>query len=163
MSQQALPDKVAERLERFIGMTGSDQDGEALNAIRMAWRLAVEQGMTLGEALDAAAQAKVVTGAIALDLKRLTQLEADAVERGRRLGREEALREMGAGQRGPRTEWTWPLICEHCLTEHPMILTDFERSFLQGFLDRGWAAPTQKQLPIMQRIAVKCGVTGNVT
>jgi hypothetical protein len=140
----ALPPKVRERLERLIGMTGSDQDGEALTALRMAQKVATEHRTTLMEILLTPLRAQ------ALDLTRLADLERDAYERGFASGQASV-----ANQSPPAT---WPLLVERCLRDHPRLMNDWEREFMSSFLERGWAKPTAKQLPIMERIAGKCGI-----
>ena len=48
----ALDSKGRERLAKFLGMMGSDQDGEALSAARMAHKLVAEAGVTWAEVLE---------------------------------------------------------------------------------------------------------------
>ena len=48
----ALDAKGRERLTKFLGMMGSDQDGEALSAARMAHKLVAEAGVTWAEVLE---------------------------------------------------------------------------------------------------------------
>ena len=46
-----LRDDVRDRLARLLGMVGSDHDGEALNAARLADRLVREHGVTWHDVL----------------------------------------------------------------------------------------------------------------
>ena len=49
MSGSALPPEVVDRLVKLLGMIGSDHDGEALNAARLADKLVREAGLTWAE------------------------------------------------------------------------------------------------------------------
>jgi len=144
-----LPEPVRRRLVQLIGMTGSIHDPEALTALRLAQRTATEHGMTLVEFLTPPAAA-VVSGP-ELNIKRLAQLEKEAFERGHAAGRKAAMTE------GPVIA-SWPMFAHHCLTNHRPILNQFEHSFLEGFLERGFSTPTQKQQLVMVKIAAKCGL-----
>jgi hypothetical protein len=149
----ALSGAALRRLAALVGMTGSDHDGEALNALRLAQKLVSAHGCTLLEAL-AAAPASVVPAATSpadLDLRRLAQLEEAAYQRGFAAGQASAPAEAQAIT-------SWSRLADHCLTHHPRILTAWERDFLRSWLDRGWPAPTPKQYVIMVRVAAKCGV-----
>jgi hypothetical protein len=131
------------RLEQFMGMTGSQHDGEATNALRLAQKLAAAAGLSLIEAIRASAAQQ-------LDLVRITALEADAYRRGYERGLEE-----GAEQDKPRS---WPALAHHFLTGHAPLLNEWERGFCSDFITKRWAAPTPKQRAIFERIATRCGV-----
>lgn len=77
-----LPDGDRRRLVSIVNLTASQSDGEALNALRAATRIASNAGMTLTEALQSGASA-------AIDVVRIQVLEADAFERGREQGAKE--------------------------------------------------------------------------
>jgi hypothetical protein len=55
-----LPAPELQRLVRMLGMTGSDHDGEALNAARAAYRLVRTHGLTWEEVLQAEPPVPVV-------------------------------------------------------------------------------------------------------
>lgn len=143
-AQPAMPLKVRQRLEALFGMTGSDHDGEALSALRHAQKLAAAHGTTLLELLLAPSRAAN------LDLARLTQIEKDTFDRGFAAGQASV-----ANQSPPAT---WPLLVERCLRDHPRLMNEWEHGFMSDFLKHGWATPTVKQRPIMERIAAKCGI-----
>ncbi len=144
----ALPENAQRRLLQLIGMSGSSFDAEALGAIKRAHRLAAEHGCTLIEAIE--------TAPAEIDLQRLTALEQDAFDRGFAAGRAQA-RPNGAEQHVFQMV-TWHTAVETCLHDHALILTAWEREFLQSWLTRGWSRPTQKQAVVLGRIADKCGV-----
>jgi hypothetical protein len=139
----ALADAERRRLEQLLGMTGSVHDGEALNALRLAHRLVAGHGLTLVEALTAAAGQ-------AIELKRLTALEKDAYERGYRKGVED-------GEAPPRRPASWPAFANYLLLRHPQLLNNWERTFLASFASSGWPTPTEKQRAKLEQIALRCG------
>jgi hypothetical protein len=146
----ALPEQARVRLVRLLGMTGSAHDGEALNALRLAQRVAAEHGVTLTDVLASASTAVAAPGP-ELDLKRLALLEKEAFERGFAAGGKAAMAEGAPAA-------SWPLLAQRCLEDHPRLLTAWEQEFLGNFLARGWATPTAKQQPVIVKIAAKCGL-----
>ena len=145
MTAVALPENAQRRLLQLIGMSGSAHDGEALNAIRLAHRLAAEHGCTLTEAIE--------TAPAEIDLIRLATLEEDAFQRGFEAGRA-----AEGGSSNGFAVLTWHTAIERCLRDHTLILTAWEQEFLRGWLARGWSRPTAKQADVLHRITRKCGV-----
>jgi hypothetical protein len=133
------------RLEQLLALAGSSQfDGEALNALRAAVRLAAGTGVTLLEALRASAAAQ-------LDMARITALEKDAFRRGY----QKAVEDGGAQGAVPAS---WPALADRLLQQYARLLSEWERKFLANFIENGWPTPTAKQRAVFERIAAKCGV-----
>ena len=143
MSALAVADQ--RRLEQLLALAGSSQfDGEALNALRAAVRLAAGTGMTLPEALR-------VSVGTQLDLQRIAVLEKDAYERGFRKGVEEG------GAQGPAPA-SWPALADRLLQQHARLLNEWERRFCASYLSSGWPEPTLKQKAILEKLAARCGL-----
>lgn len=140
-----LPEQAHRQLLQLLGMSASPHDGEALNAVRLANQLAARHGFSLIEALE--------TAPAPIDLQRITQLEQDAHQRGYEAGFEDG---SAAATEGPPA--TWPVFCARCLRDHANILRERDLEFLRGFISRGWAMPTERQLPWLKHIAARCGV-----
>jgi hypothetical protein len=133
------------RIEQLLLLAGSSTfDGEALNALRAAVRLASANGQSLLEALRA-------NTAMQLDVQRLAALEKDAYERGFRKGTAES---GGTARRRPPS---WPAFADALLQNHPRLLTEWEQGFLASFIAKGWPTPTVRQHAIFVRIATRCG------
>jgi hypothetical protein len=131
------------RLLQLVALAASPYDGEALAALRKAQAIASAHSMTLPEALLAGA-------VVAIDLQRITALETDAFQRGYAQGRAETTAEG--------TLRTWREFSAECLAKFAFLLNPWEQQFLRNYATRGWATPTPKQLPVLQRIAAKTGV-----
>ena len=54
------------------------------------------------------------------------------------------------------TAWVTQLIDDHRMGR--IKLTNWEEEFCQGFIDRGWPTPTEKQRAVMLKMAEKTGV-----
>jgi hypothetical protein len=165
---QPLPEKVQTRLMNLIGMTGSDQDGEALNALRKAQALASEHKITIIDFLRGAPQpsSSSSNGWSAGDSER-TRAAAFAkgkeegvkagYQTGYKAGYAEAAAKLQAASE-PAVPASWAMFADICLYRHDNLLTAWERGFLADWLEDGWEKPTPKQLAILQRISRKCGV-----
>jgi hypothetical protein len=140
----ALAPAEQQKLARLLGMLGSDHDGEALNAARLAQRLVTAANLTWAELVAAPA---ALTPA-EVDLRRVEQLERDAFERGRKAG-------LAEQQEVPRSFPAW---ADHCLHQCPRLLTTWETTFLTDFVAKRWSVPTPKQRLVLERISVRCGV-----
>jgi hypothetical protein len=133
------------RLEQLVALAGSSAfDGEAVNALRAACRLAAGNGLDLLEALRASAAAQ-------LDMVRIATLERDAFERGFRKGIEEG------GAQGPAPA-SWAALADRLLQQHARLLNEWERRFCASYLSSGWPEPTLKQKAILEKLAARCGL-----
>lgn len=128
---KTLSDADHRRLVALVNMTTSQHDGEAINAFRAANRLAASAGLTLVEALQKGARAEI-------NLIRITQLETEAFERGKREGAAEERKTIRRERRRqvqpvPTTPPPpdWHAIRQRCLSEVPD-LRDRELDFLQS-------------------------------
>jgi hypothetical protein len=130
---KTLSDGDHRRLVGLVNMTSSQHDGEALNALRIATKIAASAGLLLSEALRLGASAEI-------DLARITRLETDAFERGRQDGiAEERRREKRARrqeslptvvQTAPAPQaFTWHDMRQVCLA-NPDVLSDRELEFV---------------------------------
>jgi hypothetical protein len=143
MSALAVADQ--RRLEQLLALAGSSQfDGEALNALRAAVRLAAGTGMTLPEALR-------VSVGTQLDLQRIAVLEKDAYERGFRKGVE-------AGGVQDSAPGSWPAFADRLLQQCARLLNAWEQKFCASFIEHGWPEPTPKQRAIFEKLAARCGL-----
>ena len=117
-----------ERLLRLLDIAGSTDDGKSVTAIRHAKQLLAERGLTFRDVIGPG--------------------HAPALEAG----------SGGASaqqQRKPAVA-PWRDFVETCLQTGR--LNQWETEFCEGFIERGWDEPTEKQKPIFERIGRKCGV-----
>jgi hypothetical protein len=133
------------RLEQLVALAGSSAfDGEAVNALRAACRLAAGNGLDLLEALRVSAAAQ-------LDMARITALEQDAYRRGYQKAVEDG------GAQGP-VPASWPALADRLLQQHVRLLYEWERGFCASYLSSGWPEPTLKQRAIFAKLAARCGL-----
>lgn len=169
----ALEPKQRDRLVRFLAIAGqSSSDGEAINALRQAVKLAQGAGLSLPDALASA-------GTAMMDVARLARLESEAFARGEQAGIDKAKvsavdlqlayeRGFAAGRNNGATTAphaatssnhtsSWQTFAHECL-KRPDIMTKWEIDFCTNFITRGWNTPTPKQQLVFHRISSKCGV-----
>ena len=116
------------RLIQLLGMMGSAHDGECLNAARMAQRHVAGLGATWEEVLNRTDS----KGTFSEDTVR------EAYSSGHQAGYAKGLEE-GRSTRPSDQGWiTWRGVAKDMLNGHNAKLTDWERDFCQGFLDRGY-------------------------
>jgi hypothetical protein len=137
----ALAASDQRKLLQLLGMSGADNDHEALNAVRLAHALVRKHGLNLAEAIEGIGGAK----AEALDLARLAQLEQAAFERGRLA----ALDEARASALPP-----WRVMRDHALAVCPNLranerefLTDLEHRFRLTEKQTGWLVAIYSRCP----------------
>jgi hypothetical protein len=140
------PDKK-KRLIQLLGMIGSNHDGEALNAARLAQRLIGSLGMTWDEVLASG------DGHISQDDMQVL------FTAGYRKGHDEGYRRgLAEGHAKPRARdpgtsfMSWVRNLRDVYNDD---LTDWEQGFVESFIERGWSHPTPKQRAVFDRIADK--------
>ena len=143
------PDK-RKRLIQLLGMIGSNHDGEALNAAKMAQRLIGGEGMTWQEVLDTSGSGG---GNEALLQRRYMAGYEDGYRTG--LAKGHASATVGEAKFKPIPS-DWQDLAKSFLREFE--LTSWEEGFCQSFVDRGWATPTDKQRGVFERMCSKFDV-----
>ena len=136
---------LRKQLDKCWALVASDQDHEAVAALRVARKLAAQMGFASLELAIASSTNQ------ALDEKRIAAIEAEALARGREQGIAEAA--------GTKQFPCWLAALEHILAETPHYLSSWEHGFATSYLEARWGSPSPKQAAILQRIADKCGVT----
>lgn len=135
-----MDDAARQRFIKLLGMTGSEHDGEALNALRMAQRLAADHKHTFLEMIEAAA----------INPEDIVKAKLEAAKAGYAHGFSQG--------KAAATPISWFEVAEECLQEHPERLTDWEHEFLQNYVDRRWSYPSERQRVVLERVANKCSV-----
>jgi hypothetical protein len=135
-----------ERLALVLGMMGSAHDSKALNAARLAVRMAKEAELAWPEVLDGE---RVVTEAARILLAENEQLQLQ----------NQSLQEELARLRRPQLPKVWvlpqtPGEQTAQAIEWTAILNDWERSFITDMSER-WRPPTERQQAIVDRISGK--------
>ena len=138
VASPVTPEK-RQRLAQLLGMMGSAFDGEALNAARKAQQLLHAERTTWHEVLNGGHDKSVELGRLAFK---------EGYDEGYKCGLAEA------SWKAARTS-TWPGLARELRDMHFDKLTPWEKNFVQGFCDRGWDTPTDKQRKIFERIANK--------
>jgi len=126
------------RLIRLLGMIGSAHDGEVLNAARAASRYLKEIGMTWEEAL---------TGH-GYDESAMQDMANQAFQSGYQDGHV-----AGAAAARAYRPPNWRGFCTILVDEYWDAMTDWERGFVQSFIERGYGRPTPKQQAVFERMA----------
>jgi hypothetical protein len=145
-----LTDAQLKRIIQLLGMLGSNQDGEALNAARLAQRELGRAGVTWEELLrnggNPGAKYTDDDMAAAIDYAR---------SEGYRIGLETA---KAKGIRPiAETRETFAECAQRLLDDYgERYLTDWEIGFMESWVARRWR-PTDKQYAIFKRVADKCG------
>jgi hypothetical protein len=140
------PDK-RKRLISLLGMIGSQHDGEALNAARLAQRLIGSEGVTWEDVLSSG------NGSISQDDM---QVLFDAgFRKGFDDGYRKGLAEGHAKPRGIAPGTSFISWVRSLRDIHNDDLTDWEQGFVDNFIARGWPQPTPKQKKVFERIAEK--------
>lgn len=135
------------RLIQLLGMIGSSHDGEALNAARLAQRLLGSEGLTWEEAMNGHG------GGYTEEAVRTVVTEA--YDKGFQDGITKALKENPLGP--PQPVRTWQSYARELKDDYDDYLSEWERGFVESFIDRGWPSPTPKQHAIFERISRKTG------
>lgn len=139
------------RLTRLLGMIGSDGDGEALNAARMAQRLIGSEGLTWEEVLNSSGPAAMSDA----DMRRLFDAgHKQGYKEGYETGSADAKGTSFATVRRP----TWVSFAKDIRDQHGSDINDWEEGFIDNYIDRGWANPTPKQRAVFERMADKLGL-----
>ena len=155
-----------ERLLKVLRLTGSDQDGEALAALRMAQRIMAKAGLTWEGMLSTAAlrmserdrhasraASQSAWGqAFAEEIRRKARERASAdevqAEAARRANEAQASRSDG----DPRSNFDLRFKGVEILIKSPELLTEWERGFLGDWEVRSSHRMTAKQREIFIRI-----------
>lgn len=156
------------QLIKFLGMTGSKHDGEALNAVRIANRLLGSLGITWEEVFR-----KDIAGGRYSD-EDLQKTANDAYELGAKdgyaRGHAEGVKAGGAGKpvSGGGPKWgigsgfndvgSWRAFAKRLHEDYEDDMTEWEQGFVESFIARGFPKPTPKQQAVFERIAEKLGV-----
>jgi hypothetical protein len=147
------------KLGRVIAMVGSNHEGEALTALRLADRMLRDAGMRWEDLLSPAHELEIATEAAAILLAENTALNAE-VEQLRTTGTAIATwSEVGSEIADTQRAAQWALDLHR---QGHVWLSDFEVRFLSRCAQ--WNGRlTSKQAPIFQRvierIAVRTGMT----
>lgn len=147
------------KLGRIIAMVGSSQDGEALNALRLADRVLRDAGLRWEDLLSSAHELEIATKAVAVLLAENTALRTE-LEQLRTTGTAVAMwSDVGAAISNTQRAAQWALD----LHRHGRVwLSDFEVRFLNMCAQWGGRL-TLEQKPmfqrVMDRIAARTGMT----
>jgi hypothetical protein len=142
------PDKK-KRLTQLLGMIGSNHDGEALNAARLAQRLIGSEGLSWDEVLNSG------NGRISQeDMQTLFDAGfRKGHDDGYRRGLAEGHAKSVPSAREPGTSFiSWVRSLRDVYNDD---LSNWEQGFVESFIARGWAMPTPKQRAVFERIADK--------
>jgi hypothetical protein len=135
------------RLIQLLGMIGSDHDGEALNAARLAQRLIGSLQMTWED---------VLAGGNGKISQEDMQVLFDAgFRKGYDDGYRRGLAEGHAKPRGRDPGTTFLSWVRGLRDVYNDDLSDWEQGFVDSFITRGWSHPTPKQRAVFERIANK--------
>jgi hypothetical protein len=135
------------RLIALLGMIGSNHDGEALNAARLAQRLIGALEMTWEDVLAG--------GDGRIGQEDMQVLFDAGFRKGYDDGYRKGLAEGHAKPRGldPGTSFvSWVRGLRDVYNDD---LTNWEQGFVDSFIARGWPMPTPKQRNVFERIAKK--------
>jgi len=125
-----LTETDRDRLIKLLGMTGSDADGEVVNAARLANRLLRERQETWEAALTPKPIVVYPTHS------------PPPRPRPRPRG---------------RTDTPWAAMCRIMLWQYDELLNDWERMFLGSIMQQ--ASLSEKQRAVLTKIATKCGIS----
>ena len=136
--------KDRDLLVRFVAIAGqADNDGEAINALRHAVRLAAANGLELAPALASA-------GAAIIDMTRLAHLEADAFKRGHAAAQDEACQRAATAR-------SWQDAVQDLQPFLPAMNAK-SASFVSSLLGRGYSSLTIKQDAWLRDLCSRFGV-----
>jgi hypothetical protein len=146
-----MPELDVEKLARVLGMVGSDHDGEALNALRLADRMLRETGMGWGDLIAPFEQLRIATEATAVLLAENTALR-NQIEGQQSHGGAVALwRDVGVADTDINAGARWALRVHQ---EGKVWLSGFEVDFL--VMCRRWSGRlTAKQARIFESIVIR--------
>jgi len=147
------------KLGRIIAMVGSSQEGEALNALRLADRMLRDAGLRWEDLLSPVHELEIATKAVAVLLDENTALRTE-LEQLRTTGTAVAMwSHVGATISNTQRAARWALALYH---QGHVRLSDFEVRFLNTCAQWGGRL-TPRQAPILQRlidgIVARTGVT----
>ena len=179
-----MADLDTERLVKLLGMTGSQHDGEALNALRMAQKLLAGAAKTGGDLIGGGASGggndRAFRNAMGL-VERLNRELVEAREenhnlrtRCERLSGELAVIRRAQGEQATAAEFRsrpsvqgcnvsdqdLHRICCEVLEQHPEWLTEWEQGFMRDWVGKSphWGVRrgfTDKQRAVFERIWAK--------
>lgn len=155
-----LSPEIRERLGKVLGMTGSSHDGEVLAAVRRAQSIMVGAKLSWSDLLGAQPQQQ--SGQNFEDGFRAGFERG--VAKGRVEGRAEAMaskaQERVAEPEGHAADDIdlYEKLKAVAATEFGVRLSDWERSFVEDVLGRGYYGFTDKQRSVVVRILLKNGI-----
>ena len=146
-----MPELDLEKLARVLGMVGSDHDGEALNALRLADRMLRENGIGWSDLIAPFEQLRIATEAAAVLLAENTALR-NQIEGLQNHGGAVALwRDVGDADTDINAAALWALRVHQ---EGKVWLSGFEVDFLVT-CSRWSGRPTAKQARILESIVIR--------